>query len=389
MKYKSNHLPFRTLSAVAMIAGPISHAAPLTLFTDSFDTVGVGASEPPFNNNASLVADQTGSVAPLTYAFISPGWDGYIQRGSGGQMLLAGYDAPEGGAVFDNTVYASLNYNFAADANALSSPLEIKFNVNVTDSANESNWGSIAVGNSQNLFVNDGANKFSSIFRDNGATEQFASGATVGPGLFNFADNDLVTLLFSDTAGTGSAFNGNGSVAKIYVNGDLKETFTDLGLTASDGYISFQAFGTKAYYDNLVITATSATIADPFADWMSTSYPEILFPDNQSTADPDHDGLTNAEEFAYGLIPNNGASANPIAVQLDQSTGTFSYTRRATALSTLAYSIWYSTDLATWTEDTTATEGTPILNGEVETVPVTITSGLLSNSKLFVQVRAN
>jgi autotransporter-associated beta strand protein len=107
--------------------------------------------------------------------------------------------------------------------------------------------------------------------------------------------------------------------------------------------------------------------------------------------DLDNDGISNFEEYAFGLIPNSGASVNPISDLLNKSNGTFAYTRRDPSLlnPTLSYSIWYSTDLTTWLEDTGAVEGSATLNGEVETVPVTISAGLLTNSKLFIQVRAN
>jgi autotransporter-associated beta strand protein len=107
--------------------------------------------------------------------------------------------------------------------------------------------------------------------------------------------------------------------------------------------------------------------------------------------DLDGDGLTNFEEYAFGLIPNSGASVNPITVPLNKTTGTFSYTRRATPSTTeLSYSIWYSTTLeaGSWIEDSGASQGAAALNGEVETVPVTLSSGLLTNPKLFIQVRA-
>ncbi|MCB1134222.1 MAG: autotransporter-associated beta strand repeat-containing protein, partial [Verrucomicrobiae bacterium] len=60
--------------------------------------------------------------------------------------------------------------------------------------------------------------------------------------------------------------------------------------------------------------------------------------------DLDNDGLTNFEEYAFGLVPNSGASVNPIAVPLDKGTGTFSYTRRDISLQdpVLTYSVWYS-----------------------------------------------
>ena len=104
--------------------------------------------------------------------------------------------------------------------------------------------------------------------------------------------------------------------------------------------------------------------------------------------DDDFDGLSNFEEYAFGLNPTSGAEVNPIAVPLEKSTGTFSYTRRTQSLTSLSYSVWYSTDLSSWTEDTGAVEGTPAVSGEVETVPVTISNALLSNTKLFIQVRA-
>lgn len=126
---------------------------------------------------------------------------------------------------------------------------------------------------------------------------------------------------------------------------------------------------------------------DPYPAWIAgfTFDPGA---DLTKTGDPDADGLTNFEEFAFGLAPNNGLSLNPIAVPLDKTNGTFSYTRRLLSLTGLTCSVWYSTDLTGWTEDTGAAEGTPVGNGEVETVPVTLSGALLANPKLFIQVRA-
>jgi autotransporter-associated beta strand protein len=105
--------------------------------------------------------------------------------------------------------------------------------------------------------------------------------------------------------------------------------------------------------------------------------------------DLDNDGVTNFEEYAFGLIPDSGASVNPIAAPLDKTAGTFSYTRRSA--SSLAYSVWFSTDLASWTEDTGAIEGAPMPSGDNETVPVTLSSlpGDPLPTKLFIQVRAD
>ncbi|MGL5018982.1 MAG: hypothetical protein ACRDBP_12675, partial [Luteolibacter sp.] len=81
---------------------------------------------------------------------------------------------------------------------------------------------------------------------------------------------------------------------------------------------------------------------------------------------------------------------NPITAQLNETTGTFSYIRRNSSLTTLTYSVWYSTSLeaGSWIRDTAAIEGTPTLVGDVETVPVTISNGLLTHPQLFIRVRA-
>jgi autotransporter-associated beta strand protein len=108
--------------------------------------------------------------------------------------------------------------------------------------------------------------------------------------------------------------------------------------------------------------------------------------------DADNDGLTNEEEYAFGLLPNSGASVNPITAPLDKATGTFSYQRRDNALTGLTYTVWFSENLTNWTQDSAAAqpEGTPDGNG-VETINVTL-SALPGNplpAKLFIQVRAN
>ena len=105
--------------------------------------------------------------------------------------------------------------------------------------------------------------------------------------------------------------------------------------------------------------------------------------------DLDGDGLTNFQEYAFGLIPNSGASVNPITAQLDKSTGQFKYTRRATPVTTgVGYTYESSTTLSgTWSGFTpvsaVSNNATP-----VEEITVTVPPGLLTEPKLFIRVRA-
>jgi len=115
------------------------------------------------------------------------------------------------------------------------------------------------------------------------------------------------------------------------------------------------------------------------------NYPGATLTD--PAADYDHDGMSNQQEYAFGLDPTKGSSVSPIKVLLDKTAGTFSYTR--TAYSTLTYTVETSTDLQTWSPAAAAqTAGTPDSNG-VATVNVQLTGYTApSGGKLFVRVKA-
>ena len=186
------------------------------MLSDNFDSASNGAS----SFNSTLSADQQGLLAPVTYTVTGHNADYKIQHGNGGQMLMAGWISGE-----SLDLYASLNHNFAEEANGLNKPLKIQFDLKITDSSNASNWATVAIGSAQNAFVNNGANKFSSLFRHNGGTQQFASGGDISNGSILDGirlDHRRDPLGHS---GNGSPFNGNGSVAKMYVNGSLAGTY--------------------------------------------------------------------------------------------------------------------------------------------------------------------
>ncbi|MCX6879552.1 MAG: DUF2341 domain-containing protein [Verrucomicrobia bacterium] len=101
--------------------------------------------------------------------------------------------------------------------------------------------------------------------------------------------------------------------------------------------------------------------------------------------DPDHDGMTNQQEFAFGLNPSNGSSVNPITLPLDPVTGRFQYTRRAG--SGLTYQVLTSTNLGTWAPDAGATEVALTTSGEVQAVTVHVSTAP-AGGKLYVRVQA-
>ena len=87
-------------------------------------------------------------------------------------------------------------------------------------------------------------------------------------------------------------------------------------------------------------TEASATPAGTFESWIGGYYTTPGDPRRDSGADPDHDGLSNFHEFAFGLDPAVGSSANPCTPLRGTQ---FSYTKRAD--SGLSYTVEYSTNL--------------------------------------------
>ncbi len=253
MKLRASHLA--SLAAITL-AGP---ASAVVLLTDNFNTAQDGAN---FNDQPGLSNDQGGTLDPLTSSISYTGsrpWS--VRRGftDGGsyvsEMALIGNGTPYGDPNGLNT-YSSLDRNFATDANNAGALLEVKFNIKVFAGLDPSDWGAVQIGSVQNSFITGASNNFGSLFRDNGATQQFNAGTTVGSTV-TFNDGDLITLLLSNAAGTGSAFNSDGAtdVLKMYVNNTLADTWTNLNFGSGDGYLTFASHNGNLAIDNLVISA--------------------------------------------------------------------------------------------------------------------------------------
>jgi autotransporter-associated beta strand protein len=213
-------------------------------------------------------------------------------------------------------------------------------------------------------------------------TLSYNGNTTVQEGVLSIGNgNDPTTL--SDTAtvtiGFGAQmdlnFIGNDTVGVLDINGSGP-------LPAGSYNSSHEIYGEFFTGTGSLVIPVTAT---PYELWADSFIPAIGLP----AEDDDNDGVTNFEEFAFGLAPDDGSSVNPISAPLDKANRTLSYTRRAD--SGLNYSVWFSTDLSNWLEDTNVAQGIPVPSGDNETVTITLSS-LLSTplpDKLFIQVRAD
>ena len=227
------------------------------------------------------------------------------------------------------------------------------------------------------------------------------SGVVIGPpapiSLSATPGSGQVALTWTaPTGATGYSVKRSGTSGGPYtlIGTATGTTFTDTAVTNGATYYYVTSAVTNVSSsagEGADSNQASATPLDGFALWIDgLNWSGFVNPDKSLTGDPDHDGLTNFEEYAFGLDPTKGASANPIKVQLDKTSASFTYTRRATPASTgLVYTVWTSPDLATWSNTAyLATEGTLTTANGVETVPVTLSGGPPSAPKLFVRVAA-
>jgi hypothetical protein len=256
---KTKHLAF-FLPAVLGLA-QVGHAA--VLFTDNFNSyAGLDAS--------GVAADQSGTYDGTSYTTSAPG----LISHSSALNQPYGNNSLKVEATDDSTpTYVSLNHNFATDANLADLPLSISFYVQATGETSD-RWTGFTIGSTQNLFITDAANKFGTLFRNtHNGTAQFNAGTNLsGQGTLSYSQStgSVITLVFSDTLGTGSAFDGNGSKVAFYVdntptdninNATLAQTFTLGQMTSADGLLTFHGYNSRGVFDNLVVQ----TIPEPSA----------------------------------------------------------------------------------------------------------------------------
>ena len=214
------------------------------------------------------------------------------------------------------------------------------------------------------------------------ASNTYAGNTIVNMGILSLGNGTTNTSL-ADTAGVviGSDpsailnlnYSGSDTIASLTINGVVKAPGV-YGSSDPSGRITGSG------------TLTVGTVS-PYTTWANSFLPGNNV--SNPAGDNDNDGLTNQQEFAFGLSPISGSSVNPILVQVNKTTGQFSYQRRAS--SGLTYKVLTSTTLAvgSWTQDVTASQvaGATDGNGN-QTVVVTLTGAPLAASKLFVRVAA-
>jgi autotransporter-associated beta strand protein len=205
-----------------------------------------------------------------------------------------------------------------------------------------------------------------------------SDGGTVYP-----AEGETVTITIGTASQETTIVGETGDFSVLFLTGSIPASSTPYTIT-----YSYAGNGTTldAATPN---TSTTLTVNSTYLAWIEKYFPTPGDPKAEPGADPDKDGKTNQDEYAFGLNPNSATSVDPITQQLNKTTGIFRYTRQeGTGLNYLVYT---SGTLANdWALDGSAGQELISTSPEgVQTVQVTLSgSKPLAATRLFVRVKA-
>ena len=256
--------PFRTGTALVLVAASLPLVAQTVsaqvLFSDNFNGI-TGSSGYPATPTTGANY-QLGTPGRIGGSLTLPAGAAYINGflTDGNEQLGNPNTLP--GNNLDNNVVGNnlLLANQASvwinnDFSSINSPLTLSFN-GLVDSGDSTDWLGVLVGNSgQTPWVLN--TTFAIIFRENGGTQYFNNGnGTTGASGAAPGDNvwESYQIVLSDTAGTGSAFDGNGSLVTYFANGVELGTAAIGQLTAGQGYLGFDSPGQIVGIDDIVVS---------------------------------------------------------------------------------------------------------------------------------------
>ncbi|WP_193215153.1 PEP-CTERM sorting domain-containing protein [Luteolibacter marinus] len=245
-----------TLALMASVPLLLASAPAVTLLTDDF-TVSSNSQDV----NQELAGRQTGTLATSTYT-------GYgTQHQVGNSTTDVGQP---GGAANSNFLLLAFNSSFHSDLNVATlaaGPLTIEFDMylrgtNPGGNPDDTNWGAFALRAAGEVWPIAGGDEFGMLVRANGGVQTFQGGNGAlpswdTPGL---AMADHWTFTFTNTAGTGSAFDGSGSQVTVMNGATTLGTISLNQLNQSNLVFGFRNYNDRFIgIDNLSVS----TVPEP------------------------------------------------------------------------------------------------------------------------------
>ena len=316
----------------------------------------VGGSHIGFSSYVGVALNQGGTIAG------SWQWNG---------DSLLGFSSSGDGT---NTINGSLNLRSDSGANHSfnvangTAAVDLQVNAILTDSYPEAWWltPSVLIKNGAGTMALTASNSYDGNTIVNAGTLRLGTGTTT-TNLANAAD-----VVVASGATLHLDYTGTDTIDELWLGGVRKSPGV-YSSANSGGFITGPG----------TLTVTTG----PPSDYDNWSLGNNVTGGAQG--DDDQDGATNSMEYAFGLNPKNGGASSPYLSYPNPATGSFTYTRRKTSLSGLVFTVWTSTNLTDWTEETGATQSATAISGsDNESVQVTLSAGILNGNRLFVRLMA-
>lgn len=200
------------------------------------------------------------------------------------------------------------------------------------------------------------------------------------------------TLNGAFTIDTSAADNTSGNTWTLVdiKNNTYGETFSVTGFTA-EARVHTLVDGVNTWIFSEATGMLSVVNDEDYGNWAITNnYWTPGAPNTGLADDFDNDGLTNEEEWAFGLNPTSGSSVNAITATPNTVSNGFTYTRRNPELTglTLAYEWSVSMAPGSWQEFVPANAAV-VSEGDNQTVNVSLAgtdANPATKPKLFVRV---
>jgi hypothetical protein len=248
-------------------------------------------------------------------------------------------------------------------------------------------------------YVSSWSNVVSSRQNANGPVVRVSNGVTY---LYTTRNSLILNGTCTDALSTPQSVTVNGLTATTT---DGFATWSiPLTLTTGDNFVTIVATGSVASGGgstalSIVITRQTSTQGDGLPDTWKTAHginPAAPSTESGPGGDPDHDGLTNLQEYAFNLDPQSPGS-NPCrtSTQTNAADGLKYLTASITRLiggADLTYIVEVSNDLVTWSSDSSHLVQLNVqtdANGITETVTYRVLPAIDINSNKFVRVRVN
>jgi len=243
------------------ISGTLPAAPALAvLFHDNFNAYYGLNSDNNLNLNVDLADRQSGLLTPVNYT----AGGNHHQVGNSGTGVNQPFGSANSGYVltaFGGNFYSDLDIPVVSTG-----VLKIEVDMYV----NNNDWLALGLRHVPTDFfpiVPAGSGEFGFLRQSDGGVQLFQNGGGITPSGWNNANtapDNHMTFIFTDTAGTGSAFNGNGSKVTVMSGATTLGTVTLAQLSSSGLKLGFKADNNQlGGLDNLTISGTAPAVIAP------------------------------------------------------------------------------------------------------------------------------